>query len=161
MVLQSPRVIIDALQQETNDHEAAATVIRDRLEIAEQQLANFVTQRERLLGLYLNGEFPRDLLDEKMVEIKRIIGQFESEVISLRDQLNRSTPALSDIENIMRFCEQIQDEIEKFTFDDRQTIIDLLHVTAMVTRDENGIRLVLSGYFPEIMSDTFDRVTSM
>jgi CII-binding regulator of phage lambda lysogenization HflD len=159
-VLQSPQVILDALQQEANEHEATTTIIRDRLEIAEKQLANFVGQRERLLSLYLNGEFPKDLLDEKMVEIKRTIGQFETEVASLREQLNRSTPALTDIENIKRFCEQIRSEVEHFTFEDKQTIIELLNVTAMVTKDDAGIRLVLSGYFPEITTDAFDRITT-
>ncbi|MGQ9910717.1 MAG: recombinase family protein [Candidatus Flexifilum sp.] len=159
-VLQSPQVILDALQQEADEHASATAIIRDRLEIAEKQLANFIGQRERLLSLYLNGEFPKDLLDEKMVEIKRAIGQFETEITSLRDQLNRATPALADIENITRFCEQIQGEIEEFTFEDKQTIIELLNVTAMMTKDDSGIRLVLSGYFPEITTDAIDHTTT-
>ncbi len=160
-ILQSPDVVIDALQQEAHEHEDAITIIRDRLEIAEKQLDNLISQRERLLNLYLNGDFPKDLLDEKMAEIKQTIGKFDTEVASLQDQLNRSTPNPTDIDTIKKFCEQVRGGLEEFTFEDKQMIIELLNVTAIVMRDENGIRLALSGYFPQIMTDTFDPKTSL
>jgi hypothetical protein len=153
-------VIIDALQQEAHEHEAATAIIRDRLEIAENQLKNFISQRERLLNLYLHGDFPKDLLDEKMAEIKQTIGKFETEAVSLRDQLNRTTPSTTDIENIKKFCEEVQGGLDEFSFEDKQMIIESLNVTAMVTRDENGIRLALSGYFPTITTGTIDHKTS-
>ncbi len=159
-LLQSPQVIIDAMQQEINHSETAKTVICNRLEIAEHQLATLADQRKRLLDLYLNGDVPKNLLDDKMAELKQTSSKFEEEIVSLHDQLEAYSPTLTDVTQVQKFCAQLQGELDDFTFEDRQAVIDMLNVTALVTKDEHGIRLVLSGYFPDVETDAIDRETS-
>ncbi len=155
-LLKSPQVIIDTLQQEAKERESTITIIRDRLQIAETQLIGLNGQRTRLLDLYLNGEFPKDILDGKMVEITGMIAKFEVEAASLQKQLETSVPSSTQIEDIERFCDQIQTGIENFSAEDRQTVIELLNVTAMLTKNDDELTLVLSGYFPDVTTDTFD-----
>ena len=72
-ILADPQEIEDGLRHHQTKQQEASKPLQDRLRIIEDLIDGNRTQLERLLDLYLVGEIPRDLLDERRSRLSQTI----------------------------------------------------------------------------------------
>jgi len=121
----------------------ANSPILDRLETVENLLAENREQVERLLDLFLAGDFPREMLGERKSRLETTITALEEEKKSLQESLNAGELTETQTQNIIEFSKQVQMGMEKAdqSFATQRQIVELLDVSVTLAV-EDGERVV-------------------
>lgn len=127
----------------------------ERLKVIDDLIQENEAQRERLLDLYLVGDFPADLLEERKTRIEQALN-------GLREERQRIEPQLaqvfdeSDVVSILEFAESIRAELSEADddFQARRRIIRLLNVTGRAVI-ENGEKVA---YFHCVLGENLVRL---
>ena len=117
--------------------------MRDRLSVIDDLLAENQKQLERLLDLYLSGDFPKEVLTERKARLEATITALEKERANLIATLEVQTLSDSQIVTIEDFAKRVAGGLAKAeeSFEARRHIIDLLDVRATLTI-EDGQKVV-------------------
>ena len=136
--LYPPCEIEDGLRHYQTKQKEASKPLQDRLRIIEDLIDGNRTQLERLLDLYLVGEIPRDLLDERRSRLSQTISALESEAAALALKLRSQTFTDSQIASLQSFAAQIAAgmDVADIDFDTRLHVINELDVEATLTIEE-------------------------
>lgn len=112
----------------------------DRLADVEKEIANLRAQQGRLLDLYLDGQVPRDLLDQRQQTLQSRLDSFEAMHLELVEQQRRViTP--QRIESILEAISRIQDGLDNATDKQKKAVMDMLEVAAYLDRAAGTITL--------------------
>ena len=127
-LLTEPQALEEALlaQKERQDEENAP--IRERLGIVDDLLADNQRQVERLLDLYLNSAFPREVLMDRKGRLESTIEALEKERRSLCIHLEARTLTAKQIQTIQGFAFKLAKGLTAIDADDsfelRQQILE-------------------------------------
>ena len=123
--------------QQTKQAEASRP-LRDRLAIVEDLLADHRAKLERLLDLYLAGDFPKEMLTERKARLETTIQALERERADLRAQLEASTLTDEQIRTIDDLARRMLPGLKaaRDNFEAQRRIIDLLDVQVTLTVEE-------------------------
>jgi len=132
-----PRQLADELNQHRADKDKENEPLRGRLAVVDDLLADTRRQLERLLDLYLVGDFAKDMLIERKERLEATIAALNKEQVNLARTLEAQTLTGDQIETIFEFAATIADKLEiaDADFDARQHIIELLDVEARLMMD--------------------------
>ena len=116
--------------------------LHNRLAVIDDLLADNKHQMERLLDLYLVGDFPKEVFERK-VRIQATIDALEGERAALVAQLDAHTITDGQIEDIASYTRLVADGIEvaDTDFNKRRWLIVTLDVQARLAV-ENGEQVV-------------------
>jgi site-specific DNA recombinase len=116
--------------------EDANRPLRERLELLDEQLIGYRGQMERLLDLYLAGDFPKEVLTQRKVHLESIISDLEKQRASFQVQLEEAILTDEDIATIEEFAEQVRTGLETADLETKRQVIELLDVQVVLNVED-------------------------
>ena len=115
----------------------------ERLSVAEKLLDENRRQLDRLLDLYLSGDFPREMLVERKTQLERTVDLLEQERVGLTAQLSDRTLSKEQVESVQRYATQVAEGLDQADVDFtlRKQIVEELNVRVTLTI-EDGQRVI-------------------
>lgn len=151
-----------------NSHEETAAPLRKRLEIVTGLIEDREQQITRLLDLYLNGDFSRDVLSERKARITQELTELRAEGTRLETYIREQTLSEDTINTVLEFGRAVGAGLAEADsdFQKRLEIIDLLDVTGELLIKDDGaqyvrLRAVLCGQeedLPIVKQDSNNRL---
>ncbi len=118
--------------------------LQDRLDIVDELIQETRTQLDRLLDLYLGGEFTKELLAERKHRLEETLSSLAQERVALTTQLDTATLSSEQIDDIMEFADHINRGLEIVKNQDdletKQRLLDWLAVKVTLAV-ENGEKI--------------------
>jgi len=140
-LMQDPQKLADGLRAEQAEAERANSGLRSRLEIVDEQLAEAQGQLAKLLDLYLQGDFPKEVLTERRVRLEKVVVELSQERAELVVHLQAVGMTDEQIRAIETFCAEVREGLEAATFEDKQRYLELLDVRGKLAV-EDGEKVV-------------------
>jgi len=121
------------------ERDRANAPLRERLGVIDDLLADTRQQLERLLELYLAGDFPKEMLMERKGRLEDTIGKLEKERGGLAAQLAAQTLTEEQIECLEDFASRIAEGLEYADegFEKRRQVIEMLDVRATLAVEDS------------------------
>lgn len=141
MIIESPknlRVGLDEVQQELQQENQA---LFERITIIEEQITNYQSQLDRLLDLYLDGSFPKEVLTERKSRLEEMLVALETEHTDLMAHVRHVTMTDDQLSFIEEFCATIRTGLNLADFYAKRKIIELLDIRGKIAF-ENGQKVV-------------------
>jgi len=132
-----PENLRAGLEARKDAKEEANRPLLQKLELVETQLAKHQQQMERLLDLYLAGDFPKETLLERKTRLESTIAKLEGQRTPLKAQLEEASLSDEDIATIEEFAEWVRFGLDTAEFAIRRQLVDLLN-TQVVLDTEDG-----------------------
>jgi site-specific DNA recombinase len=131
-LLFDPNILREGLRAQQDKREALSKPLRDKLSIVDDLLARNKRQLERLLELYLNGDFDHDLLLDRKMRIESVLDDLEDERRAITTQIDGQTITDDQIQAIQEFAAEVRRGIDKADkeFVTRLRVVEMLDVTA-------------------------------
>lgn len=137
-IITDPERLANGLEEHRIEQEKANEPLRARLAAVESLIATNRAQLERLLDLYLSGDFPKEMLEERKGRLETTVNTLEKEHASLVASLEASTLTDEQIKSIREVADKIKKglEIAENDFDARRRMVEFLDVwTTLVIED--------------------------
>jgi site-specific DNA recombinase len=143
-LLLNPEALREDLEEQQAEQEQANKPLYNRLDVIDDLLADNRRQLERLLDLYLSGDFPKEVLTERKTRLETTIAALEKEQADLLMTLEAQTLSDDQIITITDFAKEVSEglEIADQDFDARRQIIDLLDVQVTLATEEDGQKVI-------------------
>jgi site-specific DNA recombinase len=123
------RLSLEGIQEEL---EQANQALFDRMAIIEDQIQANQKQLDKLLDLYLNGDFPKEALTERKARLEQMLANLRIEQNDLAGHVRKVTITDDQLDMIEAFCAKIKPKLEQVNFDTRRQIIELLDVRGKI-----------------------------
>jgi hypothetical protein len=127
-LMQHPDRLADGLRNEQAEAERANSALRERLAIIEARLADTESQLKRLLDLYLQGDFPKEMLTERKTRLEQEVTELTRERAELAAHLQSAILSDEQIAVIESFCAEVCAGLDSATFEDKRRYFELLDV---------------------------------
>jgi len=127
-LLQHPENIAAGLQGMQDETVRANQALYERLDMIQQRIEESERQLQKLLDLYLNDDFPREVLQERKSRLEETISNLRHEQAELSHHLQATVLSDEQIEDIEAFCAQVREGLENATFEQKRQLIDMLDV---------------------------------
>ena len=140
--LTDPDALAAGLQEVSQARERENAPLRDRLAVVDDLIADSQGQLERLLDLYLSGDFPKEALTDRKARLEKTISALEQERTGLVAQLETQVLSAEQIQSIQEFAAKVGENLEAMDadFDARRRIIEELDVWAtLAVEDEQKV----------------------
>jgi hypothetical protein len=140
--LTNPEALALGLETYQAEREKENQPIRERLEVVDNLLGDNRSQLERLLDLYLSGDFPKEILIERRKRLETTIEALEKERVGLVARLEEQTFTPDQMQTIRDFAAQEAEGLERADqdFETRRRMIEALDVQATLTV-EDGVKV--------------------
>lgn len=127
-LMQHPDRLAEGLRNEQAAAERTNSALRERLAIIEARLADTESQLKRLLDLYLQGDFPKEVLTERKVRLEQEVAELTRERTELAAHLQSVILSDEQIAAIESFCMEVCAGLDSATFEDKRRYFELLDV---------------------------------
>jgi hypothetical protein len=116
-LLSDPEVLAQTLGQVQQEREQENAPIRDRLAVVDDLLAENQGQLERLLDLYLSGEFPKEVLTDRKARLEGTISALEKEQAGLVAHLETRVLSVEQIQTLQEFAAKVGKNLDAMDSD--------------------------------------------
>lgn len=140
-LIQSPDKVASGLRADQTEAARANRALCERVSIVDSRLADTQAQLEKLLDLYLNGDFPKELLTERKARLENDVADLQHERQELITHLDSSILTDEQITMIETYCAEVSEGLHNATFTDKQRYFELLKVSAKLAV-EDGERII-------------------
>jgi len=129
-LLLEPERLRRRLEKQQAEQEKTSQPLRDRLAVIDDLLTDDRRRLERLLDLYLSGDFAKEMLTDRKARLETTIAALEKERADLVINLESRTISDAQILTIEKFAKKVAEGLEKAenSFESKRQIIDLLDV---------------------------------
>ncbi len=136
--LLDPASLRVGLEEYQAERDRANTPLHERLAVVEDLMADNQHKLEKLLELYLAGDFPKELLIERKGRLEDTIGKLEKERKALVAQLETQTLTDEQVECLEDFALRITEglELANEDFETQQKVIEMLDVRATLAIED-------------------------
>src|SRR5712692_4379616 len=111
------------------------------LDIIDDQITSTQEQLNRLLVLYLSGEFAKEILSERKARLEKTLDDLSVERTQMAAQLQSTEITDEQIAEIEAFCATAREGLDNATFEDKRRYFELLDVRGKLAF-ENGEKVV-------------------
>jgi len=134
-----PEATLAGMRHEQAGREAACKPLGDRLAVIDDLISGNRRQLERVLDLYLAGDFPSELLTERKERLQVAVDALTRERVDLEEQIEAQAITDEQIETVMEFGQEIGQGLEAADkdFRKRRRLIEELDLRARLAI-ENG-----------------------
>ncbi|MFC2045942.1 zinc ribbon domain-containing protein [Chloroflexota bacterium] len=141
--LNVPEELKNGLRQYQQELETETAPIRERLRVVNDLVADNQAQLERLLDLYLAGNFPREMLEHRQERLEATIKALQKERLSLIAYLEVQTLTDDQVQSIQAFAAEVAEGLKasEENFQMQRRIIEELDVQATLAT-EDGQKVV-------------------
>lgn len=115
----------------------------------ERGLTDCDQQLAKVLDLYLEDEFPKDVLDEKRAVLEKRKADLERERDKIKAQLKQRVVTEETIQEMEAFRAQVAEGLGQLTFENKRCILEMLQVHGLVTEQGGEKAIAITGAFPE------------
>lgn len=138
-LLTDPTKLKQGLNEYQERKEEELAPLKERLNVIEDLLTNNRTQLNRLLDLYLNGDFPKEMLAERKKQLEMTINRLEIEKTTIEAHLKTCQLSEDQLQVLQGFASVVGEELEDLEndFDGRYHLIELLDVRATLAIENN------------------------
>ena len=141
MIIESPENLREGLDGVQQELQQANQALFERLSIVEEQMNKYQEQLDRLLDLYLDGNFPKEVLAERKTRLEELILNLGKEQNDLLSHVREVTLTDDQLGYIEEFCAKIRKGLDKADFNVKRQIIQLLDIRGKIAY-ENGERVL-------------------
>ena len=127
-LIKDPRAVMEGLQDSKNDAAQENKILIDRLGMIEGQIEGQDIQLSKLLDLYLSGDFPKDVLNERKARLEKNLANLRKEHQDLTATLEDIALTDRQVDEIQEYCDSIRDRLDTASFDEKRQLIDLFDV---------------------------------
>jgi len=137
-ILNDPDELKQGLSRHQAQCEQESGPIWERLKIVDSLIGNNQAQLNRLLDLYLSGDFPKEILTERKNRLEATITALERERGDLVVHLEQRQLTQQQIKSLMQFTAEVAQglEVAEGDFSARRRIIEMLNVQATLTIED-------------------------
>jgi site-specific DNA recombinase len=138
-LLTNPEALERGLRKHKAERDKENAPIHARLEVVDDLLSDNQRQLERLLDVYLSGDFPKEVLTDRKNRLEATILSLEKERGALAAQLEVGDLTEEQIKTLTDFVAKVGDGIDvaNIDFETRRAVIDAMHVQAtLFVKDE-------------------------
>jgi len=134
-LLENPETLQAGLDAHAEETENQLSPFRERLDVVKSLLEENDKELNRLLELYLSGEFPKEVLVSRKNELETVMQSLENEKDRLLENIQEQELTPKQIENIFEFAEKVKEGLEHAdkNFTAKRKIIDALDVHVIIT----------------------------
>lgn len=132
------RIGLEGIQSEL---EQTNRTLFDRMAIIEDQVQDYQNQLDKLLDLYLNGDFPKEVLAERKNRLEHMLVNLHKEQNDLAGHIRQVTMSDDQLSLIENFCAKIRPILDEADFNTQRQIIELLDVRGKIAF-ENGEKVI-------------------
>ena len=142
--LTNPELLEEGMADYQAENEVKNERLIERIGIIDELLADNYAQLNRILDLYLEGGFPKEMLVEKKTRLEQTVRALESEKVDLQDFIEKKTLTPEQYRDIQEFSRKILEGINLLSCDfrTRRQIIELLDIQVTCLADDNGKKFV-------------------
>jgi site-specific DNA recombinase len=135
--LQDPQAMTAGLDQYRLEREQENAPLRARLAVVADLLDANRQQLQRLLDLYLTGDFPRDMLLEKRTRLEDTLATLEKERVALTAHLETQSLTPDQVQSVRDFAARIADGLDVIdgSFAERRRILTVLDTRVKLARE--------------------------
>jgi site-specific DNA recombinase len=160
-VMSDPAELRKELENRRAEREKENEPLRDRLIVIRDLVSEHRSQMERLLDLFLSGEFQKDMLVDRKTRYEKIISSLERERNRLMAELESNTLTSEQLQTINEFASDVEQAfavLDENDFDEKRAMIYRLgvQVRLSVEDDEKVARAssVVLGESPDLSVDS-------
>jgi site-specific DNA recombinase len=141
--LTDPEVLEQGLRAVQEEQERENAPLLERLTVVGDLVADNRAQLERLLDLYLSGEFPKEALTDRKARLEETISALEEEQNGLMAHLKTQALSHEQVQTIQDFAAQVGEGLESMgnDFEAKRRLIQELDVWATLSV-EDGQKVV-------------------
>jgi site-specific DNA recombinase len=128
--LSDPAALTKGLAEHQAGRDKENEPLRERLKVVDDLLADNEAQLERLLDLYLAGDFPKEMLTERKTRLEATIAALEREREALAAQIAERTLTQEQVQSLQEFASRVAEGLDAADADfaTRRGIIEDLDV---------------------------------
>jgi site-specific DNA recombinase len=136
--LSDPVALTEGLAEYQAVRERESAPIRQRLKVVDDLVRENRQQLERLLDLYLSGDFPRELLTERKTRLEATIEALARERAGLLAHLEARTLTPGQMQSFLEFAAKVGQglDLADANFETRRRVIEELDVQAVLTVED-------------------------
>ncbi len=130
--IRNPDAIDEGIAEYHENREREQAPIRERLQVVDDLLIDHRNQLQKILDLYLDGNFPKELLVERRQRLQDTVDSLANERVNLVSHLESSAYSPEQLHAMKEYTQEIAaglDEAEE-DFDSRKHIVEMLNVYA-------------------------------
>lgn len=130
--IRNPDAIDEGIAEYHENREREQSPIRERLQVVDDLLIDHRSQLQKILDLYLDGNFPKELLVERRQRLQDTVDSLANERVNLVSHLESSAYSPEQLHAMKEYTQEIAaglDEAEE-DFDSRKHIVEMLNVYA-------------------------------
>jgi hypothetical protein len=135
-LLLHPDQLAQGLRGKQTEMEAANNVIRERFSILENRISETQRQLAKLLDLYLEGNFTKEILNDRKSELESDLSEMVREQTELSSFMIPVNLPDENIEVIESFCSEVRDGLDNATFEDKRRYMDLLDLRCKLALED-------------------------
>ena len=113
----------------------------ERLGIIEEKITQYQCQLDRLLDLYLDSNFPKEVLTERKSHLEDLLFNLEKEKNDLLAPVRHVTMTDEQLDYIEAFCAKIKKGLDHADYKTKRRIIELLDISGKIAF-ENGEKVL-------------------
>jgi site-specific DNA recombinase len=136
-VMQDPVHLAAGLRASQQEAERENSAVRERVSIIESQIAETQSQLNRLLDLFVSGEFSKEMLLERKTRLEDTLVELERTKAELNTHLLTAVLSDDQIAELEAFCAEVRTGLDNATFEDKRRYFDLLDVRGKLTIENN------------------------
>jgi site-specific DNA recombinase len=136
-VMQDPVHLAAGLRASQQEAERENAAVRERVSIIESQIAETQSQLNRLLDLFVSGEFSKEMLLERKTRLEDTLIELERTKAELNTHLLTAVLSDDQIAELEAFCAEVRTGLDNATFEDKRRYFDLLDVRGKLTIENN------------------------
>ncbi|MBI2333949.1 MAG: recombinase family protein, partial [Chloroflexi bacterium] len=141
MIIENPENLREGLDGVQQELQHANQALFERLDIVKEQIEKYQEQLDRLLDLYLDGNFPKEVLADRKARLEELLLNLGKEQNDLLSHVREVTLTDDQLGYIEEFCAKIRQGLDKADFNVKRQIIQLLDIRGKIAF-ENGERVL-------------------
>ena len=140
-IIENPQNLRDGLANMQSELQQTNQALYDRMAIIDEQIQEHQKQLDKLLDLYLNGDFPKEVLTERKSRLEQTISGLTKEQNDLAGYIHKVGITDDQLSYIEAFCAKIREGLNKADFNTKRQIVELLDIRGKIAL-ENGERVL-------------------
>lgn len=144
--LANPETLESGFSDFITRYNSESSPLVERIAIVKSLLSENRQQLQKVLDLYIDGKFSRDVLTKRKKKFEEKIFELASELGRLTERMDYWATKSENIETIKDFICEINDLLDgaETNFSHRRRIIEYLDVQAAIARQQEGVKVKIT-----------------